>query len=310
MRKQKTDIGVSSRPMTFVDHTLVEGAIFSTRLHFLADKARLLDVGSEYLAGMRATGEHVGDTLPYTVCRDWPTIYGHKFDFLSGDVNMGPIFFWTVSKDNVDDHVALFIPPYDEPEWATDRLRPDPEMILASLISLSLGTSPWLHPVERRTERIMALTRIISAQRPVLVTVPILPTRMVNGEATLALDILGEEYELHRSQMGLLSVAIASAVMEETAALIAHVYVPHPDVNAGFIPSVFTAEEFLAYHHDHSIPVVGDDDPDPIDGEGNARFGALKAQEVMVDDVLHTLWVVQPGFYSEEYGLELPETED
>ena len=307
MRRPTTDTASAPKAATFLDHTLENGTIFSTRLHRTVDKALLLEVGSEYLSGMRETGEHTGYTLPYTVRHDWPTVYGHQVN-LSGNVEMAPIFLWTVGKDGIDDHTALFIPPYAEPDWVTEELRPAPEMVLASVIQLSLAASASPRPAEPSTEEVTGLAREIAAQRPVLVTVPLVPTRMVGGEPALALDLMGKEYDVHRADMGLLSVAVASTLMAEMFAITSHVYVPHLDVNAGVVPTAYTAGEFMALHREHTVPVVTDDDPDdPIDIERNARVGALKLQEVTVDGVARLLWVVQPGYYSEEYGLELPE---
>ena len=307
MRKSTTDKKAASKAATFVDHTLANGTIFSTRLQRLEEKALLLEVGMEYLTAMRGAGEHASGALPYTVRHDWPTVYGQKVN-LSGEVDMRPIFLWTVSKDGIDDHTALFIPPYEEPDWVTEELRPDPEMILASVILLSLAASPSPRTVDPPTEEITSLARTIAAQPPVLVTVPLIPTRVVGGEPDLALDLLGEEYDVHRAEMATLSIAVASAVMAELFAITTHVYVPYPDVNAGVVPTSFTTAEFIEFHREHTVPVVTDDDPDgPIDFVRNARVGALKLQEVTVDGEPHVLWVVQPGYYSEDFGLDLPE---
>ena len=307
MRRPTTDKTAAPKAATFLDHTMVNGTIISTRLQRLGDKALLLEVGREYLSGMREAGEHTGGTLPYTVRHDWPTVNGHKVD-LSGSVNMRPISLWTVDKDDIDDHTALFIPAYEEPDWATEELRPDPEMILVSVILLSLAASASPHPADPSTEEIGDLARTIVAQRPVLVTVPLLPARMVGGEPVLALDLLGQEYDVHRAQMATLSIAIASALMAESYMTTTHVYVPHPDVDAGVVPTAFTTEEFMAYHREHTAPVVADDDSDgSIAFVRHARVGALKLQEVSVDGVPRVLWVVQPGYYSEDFGLELPE---
>lgn len=87
-----------------------------------------------------------------------------------------------------------------------------------------------------------------------------------------------------------------------------HVYVPHPDMNAGVVPTAFTTEEFTAFHRGLAIPVVAEDRPNgPVDIRRNANVGAFNQQEVMVDAMPRLLWVVQPSYYSENVGLELPE---
>jgi len=129
---------------------------------------------------------------------------------------------------------------------------------------------------------------------------------MVGGEPVVALDLLRKEYDEHRALMATLSVS--RTVMAELFPTSTHVYVPLPDMNAGFVPTAFTTEEFTAFHRGHTIPVVAEDDPNgPVDIGQNAHIGALKLQEVTVDAMPRLLWVVQPGYYSENVGLELPE---
>ena len=152
------------------------------------------------------------------------------------------------------------------------------------------------------------MARAIAAQRPLLITVPLVPMRMVGGEPTIAMDLLGREYDEHHARMATLSISIASAVMTELFAITTHIYVPYPDVNVGVVKAAFTTDEFTQFHREHTVPVVAEDDPgSPIDIERSAAVGALKLQEVLVDGKPCLLWVVQPGYYSEEFGLELPE---
>ena len=64
LRRPTTDKTAAPKAATFLDHTMVNGTIISTRLQRLGDKALLLEVGREYLSGMREAGEHTGGTLP------------------------------------------------------------------------------------------------------------------------------------------------------------------------------------------------------------------------------------------------------
>ena len=100
-----------------------------------------------------------------------------------------------------------------------------------------------------------------------------------------------------------------TATFPEVASLDAiarYVYTPSYDMDLSAMPTVFNAASFADFHRNYAIPVEAEDD-DPIDIERNAAVGALKLQEVLVDGNPRRLWVVQPGFYSEDFGLELPE---
>ena len=98
----------------------------------------------------------------------------------------------------------------------------------------------------------------------------------------------------------------AASKVASTETTASHVYAPYTNAGATAVPTEFSVEDFADFHQRYAIPVDAEDD-DPIDFVRNARVGALKLQEVTVDGVPRVLWVVQPGYYSEDFGLELPE---
>ena len=95
---------------------------------------------------------------------------------------------------------------------------------------------------------------------------------------------------------------------DQTAVAVAaagHVYVLYPVATPQPVPTAFSLEQFADFHANYAIPLDAPDG-DPIDIERNVRLGALKPTEVAVDGERHTVWIVQPGYYSDDFGLELP----